>query len=151
AYELTADWDGHGSVAAWRRGRRWVQDWAPVSTDGSAEPVWRTDGVYLTTGGTRGLGLALARHLVRSGVRKLALVSRTGHCEAVAELESSGADVLLLAADAGEPDQLRAALGAARDHFGALHGVIHAAGRPASGMIQRSTIAEAQAVLAPKI
>ena len=56
----------------------------------------------------------------------------------------------LLAADTGVPDELRKALRDCRDHFGGLHGVIHAAGRPSSGMIQRQTPAGADAVLAPK-
>ncbi|MEY9862673.1 acyl transferase domain-containing protein/acyl carrier protein [Catenulispora sp. GAS73] len=155
--------DDHPAMAGWRNGRRWVQDWAIVPTsdadadadahtdaDDGAEPVWRDDGVYLITGGTRGLGLGLARHLVRSGVRRLALVSRNPQNTDIADLQSAGAQVLLLAADVGAPDELRAAIGQCRAHFGALHGVIHAAGRPASGMIQRQTPEEAEAVFAPK-
>jgi len=169
----------HGAVVGWRRGRRWIQDWAEVGAEPAtaptadattaitAEPAWRADGVYLITGGTRGLGLALARHLVASGVRKLALVSRSelraadgAHrpdsaaalsLAAVAELEATGAQVLLLAADAGVPDAMRAALRRCREHFGALHGVVHAAGVAAGGMVQRHTVAAAATVLAPKI
>jgi NAD(P)-dependent dehydrogenase (short-subunit alcohol dehydrogenase family)/acyl carrier protein len=69
----------------------------------------------------------------------------------VAELEASGAQVLLLTADAGVPDQLREALLACRRHFGALHGVVHAAGLPGGGMAQRRTLGDAEAVLAPKV
>jgi len=115
--------------------------------------VWRADGVYLITGGTRGLGMALARHLVRSGVRWLALMSRTpqrGRGD-VEELEASGAQVLLLTGDAGVPDQLRDALLRCREHFGALHGIVHAAGLPGGGMAQRRTLGDAHAVLAPKV
>ncbi|NUR25338.1 MAG: SDR family NAD(P)-dependent oxidoreductase [Catenulispora sp.] len=162
------------ALAGWRRGRRWLQDWAEVplddpartasttttaSTTGPATPAnidspWRADGVYLITGGTRGLGMALAKHLARSGVRKLALVGRSAverTAPDIVELASAGVEVLLLQADVGIPDQLRAALKNCRDWFGALHGVIHAAGVPAEGMMQRRTPAEAQAVLAPKV
>ncbi len=141
------------AVAGWRRGCRWTADWTQVPTPDDQQPVWRADGVYLITGGTRGLGMALARHLVRSGVRRLALMSRTperGRGD-VSDLEASGAQVLLLAADAGVPDQLRAALQACRRHFGALHGVVHAAGLPGGGMAQRRSLGDAEAVLAPKI
>lgn len=143
----------YATVAGWRRGRRWTPDWAQVPTPDGPEPVWRADGVYLITGGTRGLGMALARHLVRSGVRQLALMSRTPPRDRsdVAELEATGAQVLLLTADAGIPDQLRGALLACREHFGALHGIVHAAGVPGGGMAQRRTLAEAAAVLAPKV
>ncbi|MGC5015662.1 SDR family NAD(P)-dependent oxidoreductase [Streptosporangium sp. DT93] len=144
-------------LTGWRRGRRWVRGWSPVPTTADAGQdgqVWRPDGAYLITGGTRGLGLALAGHLVRSGVRRLALLARTAPPEGdegVARLRAAGAEVLLLAADAGEPAQLRAALGRAREHFGHLHGVIHAAGLPAGGLLLRRTPAETARVLAPKV
>ncbi|SDI33714.1 Acyl transferase domain-containing protein [Actinokineospora alba] len=152
-YELARESDPHGTVAGWRRGRRWINDWAEVSTQDNADWPWRADGVYLITGGTRGLGMGLAKHLVRAGGRKLALVSRSGVAPAadVAELEAAGAEVLTLAADVGVPDQLRAALRSCREHFGELTGVLHVAGLPASGMAQRQTIDGAGAVLAPKI
>jgi acyl carrier protein len=59
--------------------------------------------------------------------------------------------VLLQTADAGVPGELRRALRECREHFGALTGVVHAAGVPAGGMVQRRTVAEAGAVLAPKV
>jgi acyl transferase domain-containing protein len=170
------------SVTGWRRGRRWESDWAPVNTEQTdteqtdteptgteptgteptgteptgSEPIWRPDGVYLITGGTRGLGLALARRLVAAGVGKLALVSRStpesdSVRAAVEELTAAGAEVLALTADAGRPAELRAALAGCREHFGALHGVVHAAGAPASGMLQRQSVEQGHAVLAPKV
>ena len=178
AHELLLDPPrDYPSVTGWRRGSRWVPDLSPVDLPGQPPSPWRTDGVYLITGGTRGLGLALARHLVRSGVRQLALVGRTSlraehagpaeHADPaepgglderaaqslrdVAELEAAGAQVLLLAADTGRPGQLREALRRCREHFGALHGVVHAAGLPAGGMLQLRTTADAAAVLAPKV
>jgi acyl transferase domain-containing protein len=175
--------DGDDPLAGWRRGRRWVRAWAPISAGEPAAPVWRADGSYMITGGTRGLGMALAKHLVRAGVRRLALVARTpidrtpahdttsadrgggergGSVAAddervrqtlrdVAELEAAGAEVLLLAADTGAPDQLRAALRQAREHFGGLTGVVHAAGLPAAGLLRRRTVADAARVIAPKV
>jgi acyl transferase domain-containing protein/acyl carrier protein len=150
-HELRTPLQAHGTLAGWRRGRRWTQDWAEVSTSDEAGPEspWRPGGVYLITGGTRGLGLALARHLVRAGVRKLALVARSA--ADVSELTAAGAEVLVLTADAGRPDELRAAVRDCRAHFGALHGVLHVAGAPASGMVARQTVAGAGAVLAPKV
>jgi len=160
--------EAYSTMAAWRRSGRWLQDWATVPAPEDGEPVWRADGVYLITGGTRGLGLAMARRLVSLGVGKLALVSRgagrPGQAEQaaareraagterdVAELRAAGAEVLLLTADVGVPDQLRAALRRCREHFGALDGVLHVAGAPASGMVARQTVAGAGAVLAPKV
>ncbi len=69
----------------------------------------------------------------------------------MADLEAAGAEVLLLSADAGVPGQLRGALRQAREHFGVLDGVVHAAGLPGGGMAERRTAAEAGRVLAPKV
>jgi len=144
------------AVAGWRRGRRWQPDWAQVDTASSTEtePVWRPDGVYLITGGTRGLGLAVARRLVAAGVRRLALVSRSAGSApnpGVVELREAGAEVLLLAADVAKAAELRGAVQACRDYFGQLHGVLHSAGIQASGMLQRQTVEQGHAVLGPKV
>ncbi|MCP3760505.1 type I polyketide synthase [Streptomyces sp. TBY4] len=156
------------TLVGWRGGRRWLERWAPVAPEPRVEgdTPWRPDGTYLITGGTRGLGMTLARHLVRTGVRRLALVGRTDLRRAAAaepdgraaqsladvrELEAQGAEVLLLSADVGDPDLLRGALNACRDHFGALTGVVHAAGVPAGGMTQRRTVDDTARVLAPKV
>ncbi|MCX4750481.1 acyltransferase domain-containing protein [Kitasatospora sp. NBC_01287] len=181
------------ALIAWRGGRRLLKGWAelapaPASAPGggndggndggSGTTAWNPDGAYLITGGTRGLGMALAEHLVRRGVRRLALVGRTDLSAArdgrpadggppdgrtaaderaarslrdVARLEAAGATVLLLTADAGVPDELRAALHQARRHFGALHGVVHCAGVAGGGLAGRQTAAGAARVLAPKV
>ena len=45
-------------------------------------------------------------------------------------LEAAGADILLVHADVSDVDALRGAVDRVREHFGALHGVVHAAGLP---------------------
>ncbi|MFE0152163.1 SDR family NAD(P)-dependent oxidoreductase [Nonomuraea sp. NPDC059007] len=167
AAELIAEVGGSDALAAWRRTHRWLRAWSevPSAPPGEGSP-WRADGVYLITGGTRGLGMGLARHLVRSGVRKLALLSRTPldreatpepgsraerTLQDVAALEAAGAQVLLVAADTGNAERFGRAIEDVRGHYGALHGVIHSAGLPAGGLMQRRTVTEARAVLAPKV
>ena len=131
------------ALVGWRNGRRWLKGYAEITPAG--EPDWA--GTYLITGGTRGLGLLLAKHLVGHGVRKLALVSRSGN-----DVEGlQDAEVLVIKADVGDPDQFRQAIEQAREHFGSIDGVVHAAGVPGSGLAQRQTLAEAHAVLAPKV
>jgi acyl transferase domain-containing protein/NADP-dependent 3-hydroxy acid dehydrogenase YdfG len=156
------------ALTGWRGGRRWLKGWAELVI-GEAARSWDPGGCYLIVGGTRGLGLALARYLVRHGVRRLALAGRTDLRAAaaapsqelaepaarslrdVAGLEEAGAQVLLLTADAGVPGQLRAALRQVREHFGALDGVIHTAGLPGSGFAELLSPADAGQVLAPKV
>ena len=56
-----------------------------------------------------------------------------------------------LAADVADPVQMQTVRAAAEARFGAVHGVIHAAGVPGMGMLRAKTRQEAQRVLAPKV
>ncbi|CAM3575521.1 type I polyketide synthase [Kibdelosporangium persicum] len=164
--------DGVG-VAAWRGGRRWVRDFDPVVLpEADDAEAWRPGGVYLITGGLGVLGLALARRLARSGAR-LALTGRTalppqdtwdtwiaehgvddktsGVLLAVRQLRALGAEVLVVQADVSDPEQVGPMLRQVREHFGELHGVIHAAGVAGGGLLQNKTEEQAAAVLAPKV
>ncbi|MDT0267350.1 SDR family NAD(P)-dependent oxidoreductase [Streptomyces sp. DSM 44915] len=134
-------------LAGWRAGRRWLKGHTELPASGA---VWDPAGTFLITGGTRGLGLALAHHLVARGVRRLALVGRSGTAE-VAELTAAGAEVLVLAADVGVPDELRRAVAATVARFGTVDGVVHAAGRPGGGLTARLDPADARAALDPKV
>ncbi|MFI2478662.1 SDR family NAD(P)-dependent oxidoreductase [Nocardia xishanensis] len=106
----------------------------------------------LITGGTGGLGAALARHLVASrGVRRLLLVSRRGPAAAgagalVAELTSLGAEVEVAACDVTDLAAVTTLLAGVR-----LTGVVHAAGVLDDGVIESLTPERLDAVLAPKV
>ncbi|MFN8500619.1 MAG: SDR family NAD(P)-dependent oxidoreductase [Kouleothrix sp.] len=162
-------------VVAYRGAHRWAQRFEPIRIDDDAEgrPLLRERGVYLITGGLGGLGLALAEELARAVRARLVLLGRTGLPERAAwdgwlashagddptsasigrarAIEALGAEVLPLRADVTDPAQLHAAVAAAETRFGAIHGVIHAAGVPGGGMIQLKTRAAAERVLAPKL
>lgn len=168
-----------GDPVAWRRGRRWVSEVSEVAEAceagglhrGLAPSPWRRDGVYLVTGGTRGLGMAMAKHLAQAGVRALALVGRhaiplsdqgpllcavgAGDAPAaavkdIADLEAVGVQVLPIAADVSNPLEFERAMAMARERFGTLHGVIHCAGIPGRGLLDRKTADQAAMVIATK-
>jgi amino acid adenylation domain-containing protein len=67
------------------------------------------------------------------------------------ELEEDGAEVLTVTADVADRAALARVRELALDRFGALHGVVHAAGVPGGGIVQLRRRAEAAAVLAPKV
>ncbi|NEQ79120.1 MAG: SDR family oxidoreductase [Moorea sp. SIO2I5] len=162
-------------VIAYRGNNRWLQTFEPVRVDESVEqtPRLREGGVYLITGGLGGIGLVLGKHLAKTVRAKLILTGRsafparkewdswlathdetdsTSHkIEKVQELEELGAEVLVISADVANLAQMTDAIAQAQQHFGQLHGVIHAAGVPGGGVIQRKTIEEAQNVLTPKV
>jgi acyl transferase domain-containing protein/acyl carrier protein len=78
----------------------------------------------------------------------------------VQQLEKLGAEVLVVSADVTELEPMRKAIAlahppraiaTAQQEFGQIDGVIHAAGVPGGGMIQRKTLEEAERILAPKV
>jgi len=118
---------------AYRKGRRWVQQFDPLPLVSNGTTKLRDRGVYLITGGLGGVGLILARHLALSVRARVVLVGRSavpasGVTEKLKELEAEGAEVLVLTANVADPIALRECFETAEKTFGKVDGVIHAAG-----------------------
>ncbi len=136
---------------AWRGDRRWVRDYQPLALGGDAphrRPL-RAGGTYLVTGGLGGVGRLLAGYLAREYQARLVLAGRSpfparerwpelaagpeGQRESdiareFLEWEAAGAEILVVQADVADRDAMAAALAAADERFGPLHGVLHTAG-----------------------
>ncbi|HEX6862797.1 MAG TPA: SDR family NAD(P)-dependent oxidoreductase, partial [Thermoanaerobaculia bacterium] len=141
-------------VVALRGTHRFTRGFEPVRLEkGEGTGRLADRGVYLVTGGLGGLGGAVALHLARTRRAKLVLTSRSGQPPEgfVRGLEALGAEVLVGAADVSDRAAMEAVLRAARERFGRIDGVFHAAGVPGGGLIERRTRAESLAVLAPKV
>ncbi|MEA5360356.1 SDR family NAD(P)-dependent oxidoreductase [Amycolatopsis sp., V23-08] len=110
-----------------------------------------TGGTYVITGGTGGLGAALASHLVRThGVRDLLLLNRRGldapgAPELLDELTQAGAQVRIRACDLTNLDDLIAAL----ENLD-IRAVIHTAGVRHDALLTDQTAETTATVLAPK-
>jgi acyl transferase domain-containing protein/aryl carrier-like protein len=147
--------DGAASIA-YRGGHRWVQAFVPARLE-RGEPPLRPGGVYLITGGTGGVGMAIAGWLAREAPgAKIALTARSGSAprEAIDRLkglEDLGAEVLVLGADVSDREAMRLAVEGVRRRFGAIHGVIHAAGIAGGGTIRLKDRAEAEREFAAKV
>ena len=144
---------------------------APQVLDKAAthKALLTTKGCYLITGGTGGMGLALGKYLATHYQAKLILVSRgavppsanwaqldqshPAYAKAmqVQKLEALGAEVLWLQADVTNLADMQAVREKAEAQFGAIDGIIHAAGLPAGGAMQLRQYDEAQQTLAPKV
>jgi acyl transferase domain-containing protein len=166
---------GRHETVAYRGDARFVQsfDEAPVTPPRTSR--FKHHGVYLITGGLGSVGLTLADHLARTANARLVLTGRTvppprtewpavlaapepgrikGQILAVQHLEKHGAEVLCVAADAGDEAQLRAVVAAAEERFGRIDGVIHAAGVVGGegfGAIQELTPARCASQFGPKV
>ncbi|MFD3806992.1 SDR family NAD(P)-dependent oxidoreductase [Streptomyces sp. NPDC058619] len=136
-------------------GRRMVREILP--TPAPAHPArLRERGVYLITGGLGGVGLSLARHLARTVRARLVLCGRTANDSAAtaalsAELTALGAEVQVVGADVSRAEDVRRVVDGALSRFGALDGVVHAAGVLRDGLIAGKSAADVRAVLAPKV
>src|SRR4051794_18660568 len=77
--------------------------------------------VVLITGGSRGLGLLMAREFGRFGAR-LALTARNPDevQQAVAELQAAGADVVGIPCDVTHREEVNRMVGSVRHHFGGV-------------------------------
>ncbi|WP_139836770.1 SDR family NAD(P)-dependent oxidoreductase, partial [Mycobacterium szulgai] len=119
-------------------------------------PVFDPAGTVLITGGTGGLGMTLARHLVAHyGVRHLMLVSRRGMAaegadELVDQLGQAGAQVQVATCDVADRDALAGVL-AAIPARSPLSAVVHAAGVLDDAVIASLTPQRVDAVLRPKV
>jgi NAD(P)-dependent dehydrogenase (short-subunit alcohol dehydrogenase family) len=104
--------------------------------------------VALITGGSRGIGLAIARSLGRLGA-KLSLCAR--HADkletAAAELQSEGAKVLVTAADVTRASDIGKLLQKTEQSFGAIDVLVNNAGIGYFGPFQGAAEADWDAVL----
>jgi NADP-dependent 3-hydroxy acid dehydrogenase YdfG/acyl carrier protein len=112
----------------------------------------RGDGVYLISGGTKGLGLLTGEWLVSEGARHLVLLSRSGIGAAervrVERLESLGATVRIVSADVSDEASVSGVLEGINQP---LLGVVHAAGLLSDGMISNQTPLKLSEVYGPKV
>jgi len=158
-------------VMALRNQFRWIQEFTPMRVQTPVALPLRQNGVYLITGGAGGIGLEVATDLARSVKARLALISRRAlpprkdwdrllseennldahRIRKIRFLEELGAEVLLLAADCADRQQMTAAIAQVQERFGAIEGVIHAAGVADGGMIELKTAASARQVMAAKV
>ena len=168
AAEMCAPADA--AAVAYRGLHRWVKRYEPVRRDVPVAQRLRKGGVVVITGGLGGVGLALARYLAQAWQARLVLISRSavpprpdwpaliaqGAAQSallkqLLELETLGGQVCVLQADMADRAQVQAALDAARRQFGAVHGVIHAAGTAGGGVISQRSRADMARVFAPKL
>ena len=157
------------SVAALRGGKRFEQRLRPQPL--TETPDLPQGAPWVITGGFGGIGQTVAEALVKTSGAKLALIARTALPDrgdwaarsenpadpvarrilAVERLEAMGAEVMVIAADVCNIDEMRTALEQVQDRFGRIHGVIHAAGAIDDAPLLAKTVGSVESVFAPKV
>ncbi|HEX6096633.1 MAG TPA: SDR family NAD(P)-dependent oxidoreductase [Thermoanaerobaculia bacterium] len=139
-----------------RDGAVWTEGFRRMA-ESSGEPSLPAGGVWVITGGLGAIGRTLAVHLAERSKARVVLVGRNplgedrARVEAVTAIADAGGEWDVVVGDIADPAVARAAFARARERFGPVYGVIHAAGVPAGGMIQLRDPEAAAAVLAPKM
>ncbi|PWQ99245.1 type I polyketide synthase [Leucothrix arctica] len=109
---------------------------------------------YLISGGSGGLGLQVAQHLIDQGAKKLWLLARSPASPTVQvqldALCATGADVQLVMMDISDQQALNE-LVQSIEATTPLKGIIHAAGVLDDGVLQQQTEARFEHVMQPKI
>jgi phthiocerol/phenolphthiocerol synthesis type-I polyketide synthase E len=161
-------------IIAYRHHKMWLRSVSQITldpVDPSKLPV-RDGGTYLITGGLGDVGLAMANALADRAPVKLVLVSRSipavlqgagsaeksesserdaGILQKLEDIRAKGAEVLVGAADVAHMDSMQRIIKQARERFGEINGVFHAAGVAGQSPIGLKTRDEMGAVLRPKI
>ncbi|WP_309479276.1 non-ribosomal peptide synthetase [Brevibacillus agri] len=163
---------GHYQIA-YRSGQRYYPELAQLDLSAVDDSGLRfkEQGVYVITGGTGGIGFALAKHIAQHHRVKLVLISRSALPERalwdefsqhkhdkqgrllhhLQSLESNGSRVFTYSADVANRDEIAAAIRDIYRIHGKIDGIIHAAGLPGSGLLVDKDEADFSAALAAKI
>ncbi|MEU9504685.1 beta-ketoacyl synthase N-terminal-like domain-containing protein [Micromonospora sp. NPDC048170] len=160
-------------VVALRGHRRAVRSYATLRHGPVERSALRPGGVYVITGGLGGIGVTIAESLAGTERARLVLVGRTAlpersrwvelseaaetdaavrqRIEAVLRMERLGAQVRVVAADVAAPGALAAVLRDTVAEFGAVHGIVHAAGLSGGQLLALHDEESAARVLRPKV
>jgi NAD(P)-dependent dehydrogenase (short-subunit alcohol dehydrogenase family) len=113
------------------------------SLDGDPFQAQRLDGrVLVVTGGTHGLGAAIAARAARLGAAGIVTCGRDEtRGEAVRrELEALGADAVFVAAELADEAACRAVVATCEARFGRLDGLVNAAGLSTRGTLDETSV-----------
>ena len=136
----------HGVLRGDRCGELWRRSGA--DTVAPAAPPGTTNGgrindrmITIISGGTQGLGEALARRLVTDGATGLVLAGRSAERGAAlaAELTELGTPTMFVRADVADDDTPQTVVDACAARFGTVHGVVNIAALTSRATLFRDT------------
>jgi amino acid adenylation domain-containing protein len=162
------------ATVAFRGSERLVETLDPLNLPAAPEHRrLQPRGVYLITGGLGGIGLVVAEHLAREFNARLVLVTRSPlppeveweaalndshqtdankkRIRKLLEIRTIAGGLLVAQGDVTNLDQMRDIVALARQHYGKIDGVFHAAGILDDGPLVLKTEKSAARVIDPKV
>lgn len=115
----------------------------------------KENGVYIITGGAGGLGKIFSEFLTKNHNVNVVLAGRSELSSDkeswLKDLERSGSQVTYIRADISNREDVERLVAETRNRFGAINGIIHAAGLIKDSLAINKTIEEMDSVIAPKV
>ena len=161
------------TIVSVRGGQRFERSYRHASASEPTAFPLRRGGVVLITGGLGGIGLTLAERLHREVEATLVLLSReplppeshwdrlrstldahhptVQRIDGLLALRAAGAHVTVLHGDVTDISRMREVVAEVRSRYGALHGVVHAAGVTDDRLLLAKDQIDVERVLAAKV
>ncbi|AOY76260.1 SDR family NAD(P)-dependent oxidoreductase [Clostridium formicaceticum] len=141
----------------YQEGKRYITDWREIEVSKESVDIpWKEGGIYLITGGARGLGLIFAKEILQK-VKDVTLIL-TGRSPlkedkhaGLKELERLGGRIEYKQVDVTQKKAVISLIQSIQKDFGSLDGIIHSAGVIRDNFIIKKTKDELEEVLAPKV
>ncbi len=132
----------------------------------------KSDGIYIITGGTGGLGLEVGKYLAQKNKSNIALINRStfpsrekwdeiiqegqnkrliDKVTKLIEIEQMGSNIVIISADVTDLKQMQSISQALKDKFKKINGIIQCAGKAGEGFLVRKSEDKLKKVLMPKI
>ncbi|MEW9698043.1 SDR family oxidoreductase [Paenibacillus sp. SI8] len=143
---------------AYRKNERYIEQFQRVNMNvqNPQGGVLKEAGVYVLTGGTGGIGLTMAEHLVSHSPMKICLLNRTAlpdkerweqimsqnenpglvsKLKQIKTMEAAGSEIISYACDLADEVSLAQTLHNIRSRFGKIDGLLHCAGVAGDGLL----------------
>lgn len=149
------------TVVAYRSNYRWVEGYSPVQLDKSDYTAFKSNGIYLITGGLGGIGILTAKTIAAEVNATFILTYNSpipareewaawleenkgksftrDKIEGVLELEAMGSKVILYQVNVADYEGMKKMLSTIEKTTGKINGIIHSAGLVGGGIIPLKT------------
>ncbi len=161
-------------LTAYRNGQRYLEYMKELSiAEKPLEPISvKSDGIYIITGGFGGLGIEVCKYLSQKSKSNICLIGRKqlppvenwdsiiqkkedaklcDRLKAIRQMQAGGANIGYFSADVSNFEQMEDLIGRLRSEFGAIKGIIHAAGVAGDGLLINKSEEKFCNVINPKI
>ncbi|ADM70832.1 Polyketide synthase PksN [Paenibacillus polymyxa E681] len=138
-------------------GKRWIPVWSKAEMPSETPDIpWKDRGVYLITGGAKGLGLVFAKEIARQAKEVTLILTGRSLLDqdkqtSLEELKALGARVEYKQVDVTRKEAVVGLFEDIKQTYGGINGILHSAGIIQDNYMIKKTSLEFRAVLAPKV